>query len=65
MKNKKSLGLAISLAVLFIALTIVGSAFCNWALYLIPIAFIPIAMWTIRNWKNLSTSLKNKKNIIK
>ncbi|MGL5591465.1 MAG: hypothetical protein ACRDCF_01885 [Mycoplasmoidaceae bacterium] len=65
MKNKKSLGLAISLSVLFIALTIVGNIFCSWALYLIPVAIAPIAIWAIRNWKNLSISFKNKKNIVK
>lgn len=49
MKNKKSLILAISFGILFIILTIVGNMFCNWALYLLPIAFAPITIWAVRN----------------
>ena len=62
MKNKKSLILAISFGILFIILTIVGNMFCNWALYLLPIAFAPITIWAVRNSKNLFEHFNSKTN---
>ncbi len=62
MKNKKSLIASASFGVVLIILTIIGSAFCNWAVYLLPIAFVPITAWIIKNRKQIFN--ENKKNVI-
>ncbi len=60
--NKKTLIVSIVLAVVMASLAIIGNQYCDWAIYLMPLTFVPIIIWSIRNLKIFS--IKSKKSII-
>ncbi|MGL4647356.1 MAG: hypothetical protein ACRCVI_01370 [Mycoplasmoidaceae bacterium] len=61
--NKKSLIASLAFAATLVVLAIIGNLFCNWAIYLLIVAFVPTVFWMIKN-RNKLVIKKNKKNVI-